>query len=199
MSTPSILSLSQSYLHEFYDYDPATGEMRIARHIPHSRTAVGAMVGQHLDQDGYHQVKMRRRTLLLHRVVWTYMTGEEPPPIIDHINRVKTDNRWENLRAATNTLNQENQGLRSTNTSGFKGSHFNAKSGKWHATIRIDGSKRFIGAYPTAHEAAIVYAVAAHMTQPDNPDGMDLPGETARNAIRRYLGRYLPDGTATRI
>lgn len=193
MSTGTILS--HEYLHKFYRYDPDTGDMWIAKHIPRSRSPVGTLVGRHLDQDGYKQVKIRGRTMLLHRVIWTYMTGDPPPTVIDHINRVKTDNRWVNLREATFRLNAINQTIDCNNTSGHKGSHFNRKSGKWHATIRIDGFKRFIGSYSTAQEAAMVYAVAAHYFQPHNPDAMNLPEQSAHRAVRHYLGRYLTDGT----
>ena len=40
----------------------------------------------------------------MHRAIWEHVHGE-CPPILDHINRDKTDNRICNLRVATNQQN----------------------------------------------------------------------------------------------
>lgn len=65
------------------------------------------------DRDGYKLAKIRidnkaymRKT---HRLIYTYHYGEIPQGLqIDHINRIKDDNRIENLRAVTTRENQLN-------------------------------------------------------------------------------------------
>lgn len=50
------------------------------------------------DSEGYLRVGIDGKSYLLHRLAWLYVYGEWPTGIIDHINRVPSDNRIENLR-----------------------------------------------------------------------------------------------------
>ena len=46
----------------------------------------------------------------IHRIIWKWVTGEEPGYTIDHINRIPSDNRIRNLRVAdwsTQMLNRD--------------------------------------------------------------------------------------------
>jgi len=183
-------------IHELLMYDSETGNFTWK--VTKSSTAVAGQRAGSVNAHGHVNLQIDRKMYAAHQLVFLIHRGYIPKEI-DHINRVKTDNRWVNLREATFRLNAINQTIDSNNTSGHKGSHFNRKSGKWHATIRIDGFKRFIGSYPTAQEAAMVYAVAAHYFQPHNPDAMNLPEQSAHKAVRHYLGRYLTDGTTDRL
>jgi len=51
---------------------------------------------------------MGNRYFFAHRLIYFIATGEEPD-YIDHINGDRSDNRIENLRAATNSQNMANQ------------------------------------------------------------------------------------------
>lgn len=60
------------------------------------------------NKDGYRIVKIKGRYFPVHRVVWLLNYGRFPEGEIDHINRVRDDNRIENLRDVdrlTNVLN----------------------------------------------------------------------------------------------
>lgn len=53
-------------------------------------------------KDGYKEVRVRDKTCLVHRLVAeTFIPNTEGKPTVDHINRVRDDNRVENLRWAT--------------------------------------------------------------------------------------------------
>jgi len=80
---------------------------------------------------------------------------------IDHINRVKDDNRIENLRLATRSQNEANTGLRRNNSSGFKGVYFFKRTNRWLAKIAYDGLEIHLGYYDSAEEAAMAYNSAA--------------------------------------
>jgi hypothetical protein len=58
--------------------------------------------------------------VMAHRIVWKMFNGDEPD-FIDHINGVRSDNRIENLRPATKTINKLNESLRADSQSGFIG------------------------------------------------------------------------------
>ena len=63
---------------------------------------------------------IKKKTFKIHRLVALhYISNPQNKLQVDHINRIKTDNRVENLRWATNSENNLNKGLIKTNTSGF--------------------------------------------------------------------------------
>ena len=91
-----------------------------------------------------------------HRIIWLYMTGSFPKEQIDHINHVTTDNRFCNLREATNQENSQNQSLHKNNKSGQTGVWKDEVYHKWRAYIR---GKR-ISHFDTFEEAVAARKVA---------------------------------------
>ena len=64
-----------------------------------------------LDKDGYYHITIRHRDYLLHRVIaMAFIPNPCDLPQIDHINRIRTDNRIENLRWVTPKENSANMG-----------------------------------------------------------------------------------------
>jgi hypothetical protein len=86
------------------------------------------------------------------------MTGRWPDNEMDHINRVATDDRWQNLRAATRAQNEWNKDKYRNNKSGVKGVYF--RDGKWIAGIRRNGTRQILGRFLTVQEAAAAYQQA---------------------------------------
>jgi hypothetical protein len=86
--------------------------------------------------------------------------GEEPGnQQIDHINRVKTDNRPSNLRLVSHAENVKNQKLNKDNTSGTCGVYWNKRRGKWMAQVHLDGKTVFLGHYDFKPDAEFVSTV----------------------------------------
>jgi hypothetical protein len=75
------------------------------------------------------------------------MTGAWPKHQVDHINGMRRDNRWKNLRAATNAQNSRNRRPGSNNTSGRIGVY--AQRNRWCACIGIDGKTINLGCFST--------------------------------------------------
>ena len=84
---------------------------------------------------------------------------------IDHINGNKLDNRKQNLRFATNSQNQANAKIRSTNKSGFRGVSFHNWSGKWIVGIKVMGKSINLGYFSNPKEAAMAFDDAAKIYQ----------------------------------
>ena len=112
----------------------------------------GAQIGSP-DKDGYLRFWMFRKQYSVHRAIFLMHNGYLPP-CIDHINGVITDNRVENLRAATLSQNQFNQKGRQSSKSGVKGVHWHSGIGKWTASIRVNGRLRHLGTFSSIEDAA---------------------------------------------
>lgn len=64
-----------------------------------------------LEQNGYRRVGIRGKNYQVHRLVAeTFIPNPENKPTVDHINRVRDDNRVKNLRWATRKEQVENSG-----------------------------------------------------------------------------------------
>ena len=90
-------------------------------------------------------------TVLGHHLAW-YLTYNEVPTEIDHINQVRDDNRIENLRLlshANNMLNKRG-----------KGYYYNKRAKKWLSQIRINGKNTIIGEFNNEVEASECYRKA---------------------------------------
>lgn len=69
----------------------------------------GKIAGVPRPKDGYVTVMLNKQQYYVHRLVWSHVTGLQPPRFIDHINRDRSDNRFENLRSVTRRQNEENR------------------------------------------------------------------------------------------
>jgi len=106
-----------------------------------------------------------------HRLAWMYVHGYMPVEQIDHINRVRNDNRISNLRLASQKQNNENKSLGRNNTSGVTGVTFQKNHGKWRAFIGHNNREIYLGEYDSFDEAFLVRkdaeaALYTHATTP---------------------------------
>lgn len=89
------------------------------------------------------------------------MTGSWPKGVIDHINGDPSDNRFSNLREATQSQNCANARKSKNNTSGVKGVHWDRVNKKWRATIMHKRRQITIGRFDTIKQAAAAYEAKA--------------------------------------
>ena len=88
------------------------------------------------------------------------MTGDFPPETIDHINRVRDDNRWRNLRPVSQKENSRNQKIYSTNTSGISGVTWRKQDKVWRSTIGVANKVSHLGSFNNLFEACCVRKAA---------------------------------------
>jgi len=81
------------------------------------------------------------------------MVGEWPENQVDHINHIRNDNRWINLREVTHQENNKNCSLRVTNTSGFMGICWDTSRGLWKSQIMVDGKTKYLGRFKDKKQA----------------------------------------------
>ena len=99
--------------------------------------------------------------MLHHRICVLLHTGEWPELSVDHINHVKTDNRWCNLRQVTHSQNLANRPVKLNNT-GYRGV-IQFSPARWRAQINggTAAVKRYLGTFYCPREAAMAYNYAA--------------------------------------
>jgi hypothetical protein len=102
------------------------------------------------------------------------------PDYIDHINGDSLDNRIENLREATQSLNGANSKLAKSNTSGFKGVTWRKDTKKWMAQITKNKKHYNLGSFENIEAAATAYRIAAEklfgeFARPEKREELNLP------------------------
>ena len=113
---------------------------------------------------GYNTVALSKdgkaKTFFVHKLIAIAFLGESPGMVVDHINRIKTDNRIENLRYCTQRDNCKNTSVRSA--TGYTGVYINPPNyrKRFITRIKIKGKNKYLGCYETAEEANIIYQQA---------------------------------------
>lgn len=100
----------------------------------------------HIDSSGYVATKINNKNVYMHNL----LVGEI---LVDHINKIRTDNRRCNLRKCTSQENNRNRSKAKNNTSGIIGVSWKQKSNKWRAYIVIDGRQKHLGEYSVKEHA----------------------------------------------
>ena len=150
-------SLTQERLMSLVSYDAETGVLtwRITRR----NCKTGAVAGSLLK--GYVRISIDSKIYAAHRLAWLYTYGCWPSGEIDHINRVRNDNRLCNLREATRELNTQNANVRVDSPYGIRGVTKHKYSNKYRARIQANKKAMLLGLFDTPEEAAAAYAAAA--------------------------------------
>lgn len=144
--------LTQAELKSFLHYSPISGEFTWLTNTSH-RVKVGRIAGTS-HTAGYVAITLNRKQYLAHRLAHLYMNGCMPIYEIDHVNSVRNDNRWANLRNATHAENIRNTRMFAHNTSGARGVYLRKDTGKWQAQIKVHGKNMALGSFKTIEQAS---------------------------------------------
>lgn len=138
--------MTQDELKARLHYDPETGVFTwkeradgYARSAYWNSAYAGKPAGC-INKVGYLKLVINDKQYLGHRMAFLYMTGRMPEEV-DHINGVRSDNRWANLRPANRSVNMKNLSRNSANTSGKTGICWDKNRGKWLAYINAGGKR----------------------------------------------------------
>ena len=145
------MKVTKERLQEILNYNKVTGiftwKVKKAQNIQ-----IGDDAGS-LNSKGYVNIIVDGTNYAAHRLAWLWITGSIPKDQIDHINRIRNDNRAVNLREANNKQNQENVNIRKDNTSGMVGVTWSKEQNKWTVRIQHDKCRIFIGRFDSLDEA----------------------------------------------
>lgn len=112
-----------------------------------------------VNTEGYRRVWIRAdgksSEYYAHRLVWKMVNGHDPIPEVDHIDRNRSNNRPDNLRQATRSLNMENR-------SGYRRvGIYQTRSGEFRAQARVAGVIVRLGIFPCREDASRAMQLAA--------------------------------------
>jgi hypothetical protein len=109
----------------------------------------------YIDSNGYPMTYTARSKTLHKHLLGKQQKGY----VIDHINRNKLDNRYENLRVITQKENSYNRTKNITSNNKYKG--VVKRGNKYIASITKDGKRHEIGGFETEEDAANAYDMMA--------------------------------------
>lgn len=179
---------SYERVRELFDYNEITGIMTRKVTVGINGTALEGRIVGHLDTKGYLNVRVDNFSFKLHRIIWLWWYGYWSENQIDHINRIKHDNRICNMREYSQVCNSRNLSARKDSVTGVNGVHLygvNKVTGavKYVAVIGVNYKSNFLVVTEDLVEA-VAYRLAAEQC-------MGWPMETSNTArvIREYVCR----------
>jgi hypothetical protein len=151
------MELCQKLLQEIFSYE--NGNL-IWKQPTGRRISVGQIAGR--DNHGYRMIGLMGKSYLSHRLIFMFHHGYLPPEV-DHIDGNKSNNRIENLRAATHSENLKNQKLKSSNVSGHKNVGWARREQKWRVRLTVNEKDKHIGYFKDRELAELVAIEAADL------------------------------------
>lgn len=104
--------------------------------------------------NGYLTLCFNRKHYLCHRLAFLLKEGYLPEEDVDHINGIRNDNRWCNLRKATRQQNMFNKTGNINKT--LPRNVYLHTSGRFRVKMKVDGKTLHFGYYETVEEANAV-------------------------------------------
>ena len=151
--------ITSADLTDVLEYDPVTGHFTWVGEKSYPRMR-GKRAGV-LQPNGYRNIQIDGARYHEHKLAFIYMHGSAPSLPIDHKNGIKSDNRWENLRAVKHADNMHNQRRpHKNNRSGFLGVVIRPNSSRFWSKIRVGNKNIHLGVFDTAEEAHSAYIKA---------------------------------------
>ena len=151
------LAISHDYVLSAFDYQDGNLIRKTGR-----VNEIGQIAGCLHKGKGYIHVKIKAKAYKAHRLVFLYHNGYLPE-CVDHIDGNKTNNKIENLRAATKEENCRNQKIRSTNKSGYKGVKWVEHCKKWQVEVCKNYKQLRFGMYEDLELAGLVAIEATEL------------------------------------
>lgn len=163
------IELNQKNLKKILDYNPKTGHLtwKINMNV-NGHGKKGERAGNIQNTTKYRRLGIFGKNYKEHRIVWIWYHGNIPTSV-DHINRIRDDNRIENLRECTHIENMQNQSIRKGNKSGYIGVCWNSKRMLWRSYIVTNYKQTHLGFYNTKEEAYEAYKNAKKQQHIFNP------------------------------
>jgi hypothetical protein len=122
-----------------YAYDPETGNLYY--NYSSGNRKAGEQVGW-IGGLGYLMTSLNHRQVYVHQIIWLIMAGYWPTEDIDHIDLNSLNNRWENLRHVSHSINNYNNPASKKKDYGV---YWSKAKGKWKVQTWENGAAKHHG------------------------------------------------------
>jgi hypothetical protein len=164
--------LTQEQVRRQFTYSPKEGLLRYRNPtVVQGKIVPPGTIAGHVHKEGYRYVSVNGVQYRGSRVIWLYVTGQWPVHKIDHKDCNPTNDKFENLREASDSQQKQNNRKRKDSKTGYKcvtyyedpryrdGKHY-----RWKVVVngkRIKSSQRYFTA-KEAYEAYCAKLVEFH-------------------------------------
>lgn len=119
-----------------------------------NRVKIGSIAGW-IDGKGYLRIRLFGKSYGVHRIVYEMHYGPIPDGMeIDHIDHNPLNNKIENLRVVCRIGNMRNKSKPIHNRTGVIGVSLCSRTGKFFASIQVEGKTKYLGRYMSIEDAA---------------------------------------------
>lgn len=147
-------SFTAKYLRSILEYNPHSGLWTWRKEIAR-QCKVGLIAGS-LSKIGYRNIGIHRHQYRAARLAYLFMIGRWPNKAIDHKDGNPSNDKWSNLRLASDSQNMWN---RKGNSRKLKGAF--REHGKYRAIICYKNKLIGLGLFQTEQQAHRAYIKAA--------------------------------------
>ena len=170
--------LTQKYLKECLDYNPETGifkrKERPVSHFKNNKESTRKIWNKRyankeilcVSKNGYVYIRINKKAYFAHRLAFLYMEGYLPENDVDHIDRNRSNNKWNNLREVSRRCNFQNKNVRKDNKIGIIGIQFDKQNKKYRASITINKKCNRLGRFENLNDAVL----ARYNEEQNNPN-----------------------------
>lgn len=155
-----MLREKENQIKEILNYDLKTGIFTWI--APTQGNRIQGKQAGYVTSLGYRVIEIDGTPVRANRLAWWWITGSWPEKEIDHKNQDKLDDRFENLRDVSASINchnrkQYNQEEKSGQLPMGVYIRKGKRGVKYRAMIGVDGKLRNLGTYSTPEEAEAAY------------------------------------------
>lgn len=139
-----------NYLHEYTYYKDGNLYWKKS---PRRGVSKDSIVGkEYVNNQGYKMATIKGKLWLVHRLIYIYH-HKNIVQVIDHIDRNFLNNKIENLRDVSRSVNSRNSKTPSTNSSGIKHINLDKRRNTWNVEFTIEGVRHRKSGFISIEEA----------------------------------------------
>jgi hypothetical protein len=145
--------LTKEEAHRLFEY--RDGQLFWKIRPKHSRKSKDDTLAGTITTGGYFRLTIKQKKFYVHQIIFLMQHGYIPK-LIDHIDGNPSNNRIENLRESSKSLNACNSKRPIHNSSGHKGVMWEKRQKRWIAKIQINKKVIHLGSFVDIELASLV-------------------------------------------